>query len=276
MPQNRSTSLYDTITVLFLVLTVAVAAVMVLILNDPETPLNPFPPPTVPQVVQLPTYTPSLTPTLTPTITLTPTVTGTPTITPTGTATTTATPTATPTASDTPTVTPTQVLASGNGQSPTLPPEQLPTTAVPLDDGSGETVPGAATLPADTPYAPPTRSPFPFTTQDVRYMPNPGDQGCQWLSIAGTVTGLVGEPLTGLAIQIEGENFRQVQFSGSAARWGESGFEFTLGAAPRTATYTLRVKSPTGGLLSELVVVDTGNICDTNVAFVEFVQNHPY
>lgn len=272
--RQKRTSLYDAITVLFLVLTVSVAAVTVLILNDPDTPLNPLPLPTVPPVVQLATYTPTATITLTPTATHTPTVTHTPTATATPTVTTTATVTPTPTATHTPTPTPTQVLAGGNGGAPTLPPDQLP-TAVPLDDGNGQVVPNVNTAPAAA-IVPPTRSPFPFTYREVRYLPNPGDQGCQWLSIAGTVTGLVGEPLIGLAIQIEGDNFRQVQFSGAAARWGESGFEFTLGAAPRSATYTLRVKSPTGGLLSELVIVETGNICDTNVALVEFVQNHPY
>lgn len=263
MSRNRST-LYDIITVLFVVLTVGVLAVIVLILNDPNTSLNPLPPPTVPPIVNLPTLTPSAT------ATNTATPTHTPTHTPTATTTGTATATSTPTHTATPTITPTQVLA---GASPQEPASGSPATLAPLDDGSGNAIASAATV---TPFTVATRSPFPFTADPVYYEPNPGEQGCQWLSIAGTVTGLVGEPLTGLAIQVEGEGFRQVQFSGSATRWGDSGFEFTIGAAPRTATFTIQVKSQTGGLLSDVIEVQTGNTCNTNIAIVDFVQNHSY
>lgn len=271
MRRSRAAGLFDVITVLFVVLTVAAATWFVLILNDPQTSLNPLRPPTVPPIVQIPTLTPSSTPTATPTITLTPSATFTPTATGSPTATPTASPTPTATASLTPTITPTAVLAGATSLPQTLPPELLPPVPT-LDDGSGQAVPG---LPA-TPFQVATRSPFPFTVATVRSVANPGVQGCQWLSIAGTVTGLAGEPVTGLTIQIEGENFRQAQFSGSASRWGASGFEFALGAAPRTVRYTLRIKSPSGGLLSDLVVVETGNTCDTNVTIVEFVQNHLY
>jgi len=85
-----------------------------------------------------------------------------------------------------------------------------------------------------------------------------------------------GAPLPGLAVEISGDNFRNVQFSGSAARWGNGGFEFNLGAAPRAATYTLRVLGPVGGPVSEVVYVETGNTCQRNVAIVDFTQNHPY
>jgi hypothetical protein len=243
---------------------------VVLIVSNPNTPLNPLPPPTVPTVVVLPTLTPTATPTVTPTSSATPSVT------PTDTATPTATASGTPTSSPTPTPTFTQVVFGAGGQTPQA---VAPPTTAPLDDGSGAIVPGseAATLPAvGTPVPVPTHSPFPFTTREVRYDPNSGPEGCQWLSIAGTVTGINSEPVAGLAVEINGENFNEVLFSGSSARWGDSGFEFNLGAAPRTATYTLRLLGPTGGPVSELIYVDTGNTCQRNVAIVEFVQNHPY
>ncbi len=273
MSRKRSNSpIYDVITVLFVILTVAVGAVLVLIINDPNTALNPFPPPTIPPIVNLPTLTPSATPTSTPTATATPS------ITPTATATGTATPTSTPTATATPTITPTQVLAGANEQTPQPPPAQ-PATLAPLDDGSGNIISGASpvqTTAVSPPSAARTRSPYPFTVDTIRRTANPGEQGCQWLSIAGTVSGLMGEPLPGLAVEVTGENFRQVQFSGSAARWGESGFEVPVGAAPRTATYTVQIKSSTGGLLSDAIEVETGNTCNETVTLVEFVQNHPY
>jgi hypothetical protein len=110
----------------------------------------------------------------------------------------------------------------------------------------------------------------------VTYETNEGEQGCQWMSIAGTVTSLNGEPVPGLAIEIRGENFNQVQFSGSAERFGEAGFEFYMGESARTATYALQLLDPTGGPVSDIIYVETGSTCQRNVARVEFIQNHEY
>lgn len=265
--QSSGAGFLDVITVLFVALTVGVIALVVLILDDPNTPLNPFPPPTVAPVLALPTLTPSPTVTATPTATDTPTATATPTAT--------NTPTVTPTATDTPTptATPTQVLVGA--PAPAQPTDFSQATALPpLDDGSGGSVPGAVG-PQPAPSTP-TRAPFPFMAGPARYEANDNDQGCQWLSVAGTVTGLSGEPLPGLAIEITGENFRSVRFSGSAGRWGRSGFEFQVGAALRPATFTLLVLGPTGAPISEPVTIETGITCQTNVALVEFRQNHAY
>lgn len=330
--QQQPVSFYDVLTVIFLILTVTVGGLVVLIISDPQTALNPFPPPTAPPIANLPSLTPSNTPTITPTPTDTPTATATPTDTPTATA------TPLPTATPTPTVTATQVVF---GADTATPPEQVvgnapatdpvangddqPTSLPPLDDGSGSLIgtftvtavgdaaassstgATATSSPASTPASPtadsaanpdanpdgdtasvpdtgpgagpaatPTRSAFPFTAEPVRYEANDNDQGCQWLSIAGTIIGLNGEPLPGLAIEIEGENFRSVLFSGSAERWGPAGFEFNLGSAPRAVVYTLRIKGPTGGPISDRIRVETGSTCQQNVAIVEFIQNHPY
>lgn len=266
MAQRRSvwTGIFDAITILFVSLTVAVIALVVLLLDNPNSPLNPFPPPTVAPVLQLPTLTPSATPTATPTVTYTPSVTPTPT------ATFTPTDTPTPTPSATPTATPTQVI--GGVPVPVQPSPGLPTaTLPPLDDGSGGIVPGLGVgAPTFTP------APFPFMAAPVRYQANRDAQGCQWLSIAGTISGLSGEPLPGLAVQLSGESFRSVRFSGSAERWGAAGFEFQVGAAPRPATFTLYVLGPAGTPVSETVTVETGTTCETNIAIVDFLQNRPY
>lgn len=266
--QPSGTSLLDVITVIFVVLTVGVIAAIVLIIANPNTALNPFPPPTIAPIIALPTLTPSPTITPTPTATNTPTATATPTPT--------ASPTATPTATATPlpTATPTQVMAGAQTQPPS--PLALPTDLSPLDDGSGAAVPGTTGQPPTRDVPPPTRAPFPFTAAPARYEANDNDYGCQWLSIAGFITGLDGVPLPGLAIEIEGPSFRSVRFSGSAERWGAAGFEFQVGGAPRPATFTLRVLSPTGSPVSDTITVETGNTCQTNVAVVEFIQNHPY
>jgi hypothetical protein len=122
----------------------------------------------------------------------------------------------------------------------------------------------------------PTRSPFPFDPLPVRYTANDNEQGCQWRSIAGTLTTLSGDPVVGLAVLVEGETFRQVVYSGGAERWGASGFEARLGSAPRAASYTVQVLGPTGAPISPPVTVETGSTCQTNIARIDFVQNHAF
>lgn len=265
MASKRSSPVYDVITALFVVLTVVALGVLLLVWRDPQSPVNPFPPPTLPPRVVLPTAT------LTPTATDTPLPTGTPTASPTPTATATATATATPTATDTPTITPTPVLSGSLSQ---LPAGELPldtATPAPLDDGSGGAIPGSVSSPAL-----PTRSPLPFDAVEVRSEANESEQGCDWRGVAGSLSALNGDPIVGLAVAIEGENFRRVVFSGTAEQWGEGGFEVQVGSEPRAESYTVTVMGPTGAPVSPAVTVETGGTCETNVAVVDFVQNHAY
>lgn len=269
MASKRNSRVYDVITALFVVLTVVALGFVLLLFANPQTALNPFPPPTIAARVILPTATVTPTATDTPLPTLTPTASPTPSATPTATA------TSTPTASATPTITPTPVLSGALSALPAgelAPVTPQPPTLAPLDDGSGGAIPGSLSGPA----ALPTRSPFPFDPAEVRYEANDSDAGCSWRGVAGALTTLSGEPVVGLAIAVEGESFRQVVFSGTAERWGAGGFEVRLGTAPRAATYTLQVLGPTGAPISPEVTFDTGTTCDTNVAVIDLVQNHAY
>jgi hypothetical protein len=146
-------------------------------------------------------------------------------------------------------------------------------TFTPLDDGNGTSLPENNSFSGGVI---PTRSPFPFTASDVTYDTNEGEQGCQWMSIAGTITGVNGEPVPGLAVEIRGNNFNQVVFSGTAARLGEAGFEFYLGRRVRAVTYTLQLLGPSGSPISDVIYVETGSTCESNVARVEFIQNHEF
>ncbi|WP_119065472.1 hypothetical protein [Aggregatilinea lenta] len=269
MRQRRSTVLLDLITVAFLAGTIAVVAFVVLVMNDPQSAVNPFPPPTIPTVAFLPTFTPTATPSITPSASVTPLPSDTP------------TPSITPTPSDTPTPTPTETVsptpvlsgATPFGPQSTSTPGTLSPASLPLDDGSGNTVDGE---PVRTPIPQPTRSEFPFTASEVRYEANANDDGCAWLSVAGSVSDLVGDPLPGLAVQIQGTDFNQVQFAGNASEWGLAGFEFKVGTTPESGEYTLQLLGATGAAVSDAVTVETGDSCTTNVAVVEFVQNHAY
>jgi hypothetical protein len=192
---------------------------------------------------------------------------------------------------------------------PPPPPEPTPTLFLldPVDDGTGE-VPVTTTAtaePDDDPTATPaviatdtprptvlatatgltalpgatnTVTVFPFTLQDeaVTYTQNPNDEGCEWLSIAGQVFDLNGDPLPGLPVQVTGEDFEQIEFTGTALQFGPSGYEVLVNTTPIEAEFVVRLLNTTGQQLSDPIVVRTLSSCERNVAVVNFVQNHEF
>lgn len=119
---------------------------------------------------------------------------------------------------------------------------------------------------------------FPFTLQDeaVTYKANENDEECAWLSIAGQVFDLNGNPLPGLPVQVSGDNFEQIEFTGTAEDFGPSGYEVFLNQTPVEAEFEVRLLNTTGMPLSEPIVVRTLSSCDRNVAIVNFIQNHEF
>src|SRR5258706_3231169 len=187
-PTGRGYGCADVITAIFLLLSVASVSLTILLIANPYSPLNPFPPATLPRPIVLA----SPRPTDTPTITFTPRP---PTATP-PTATRTPLPTATITL--TPTLTNTPVV--GGPAAPTGTP--LPQTATPK-------------------Y---TLSPFPFTAAPVKYVANTSSDGCKWQSIAGSVVDMNGKPIKGLALRVTGSkgNIDEFAYTGTQPGYGES------------------------------------------------------
>lgn len=248
---RRGTALWDIITATFLIASVLVIGTTLLILNDPEASFNPFPNPTLPKVLQIPSPTP-VTPSATPTITPTrPTNTPFPTF----------TPSPTFTESPTPTTTPTQVIQGAGGTGPTL-------------TLSSEGPIGDSTIQPGVVLATQIQSDFPFITRGITYQESP--QGCQWIGVAGNVTGINGEPLTDLAIEVVGADFEMIVFTGSNQAFGLAGYEVQVDNILRVEEYSVRLLGPTGLPISDFIDFDTGNTCDRNVAIVDFVQLTPY
>jgi hypothetical protein len=250
-PRRRGYGCADVITALFLLMTVLVVSGTILLLQNPQSPLNPLPPPTFPPQQVLATLPPTETPTETPT-----NEPPTPTI-----------PTATPTDSPTPTETPT----------PTV-------TATPVVGGIVTLTPaGPAAATAAEPTQPAgTRPPFPFSVKSIRYQKNDGPGGCKWQSIAGVVFNLEGVPrrrdegsLTVRVTSVDGI-IDEFHFTGEQPRFGESGFEAFLGETPRIADYSIQLLGVTGAPISEKVTVQTRATCEEAVALIEFVQNYTY
>lgn len=119
-----------------------------------------------------------------------------------------------------------------------------------------------------------TESPFPFVllNEGAVYIPNANDQGCNWSSIAGTVTDLNGAPLDGYGIRVRGEGRDETVFTGSAATFGPGGFELFLNGVPTEAEFTVQLLSPQGAPLSQEYPVATRATCEENVAVLSFAQ----
>jgi len=121
--------------------------------------------------------------------------------------------------------------------------------------------------------------PFIITDDGVLYTPNANGSGCDWSSIGGTVTGLNGEPLNGLRVRItDAENPEQLEvevFSGAVATFGDGGFEYPLGNAPRAGRYDVQLFSSAGAPLSDAYRIVTRDRCEENVAIINFVQIDP-
>jgi hypothetical protein len=119
-----------------------------------------------------------------------------------------------------------------------------------------------------------TDSPFPFiaANEGAVYIPNANDQGCNWSSIAGTVTDINGVTLDGYGIRVRGDSLDETVFTGATQTFGPGGFELFLNGTPAEATYTVQLLSPQGAPLSQEIIVNTRATCEENVAVISFMQ----
>lgn len=151
-----------------------------------------------------------------------------------------------------------------------------PAQVLPTPDESGQIFIVITDTPAvtfDTP-APVTESPYPFIVLDpVLYVPNANDFGCNWWSIAGTVTDLNGQALNGYRIRISGDGVNETVFSGAALTFGAGGYELPLIGTPQAADFTVQLFSAQEVALSEPISVQTRADCEGNVTIVNFIQN---
>ena len=241
---QRGGVIFDALTVLFITASMLMLVATVLIINNPESALNPFPATPLPTFYQSPTpsatFTPSVTPTATPTDIP-------PTFTPTN------TPTLIPSLTPSLTLTPTPVLPGLDG---------LPT----IEPGQRDTVENGTVVFQDP------NAEFPFVVFAVRYEQNSRSSGCNWISIAGNISGRNGEPITDIAVEVTGDDFEFIRFSGADADFGIAGFEIQLGTQPFSGSYNIRLLGTDGLPLSDTVEIEIGNTCQTNVTIVEFRQ----
>ncbi len=225
---------WNILTALFLLATVCILGVVAVIFINPRSSLNPFPQPTVPIALQLPTSTPTpvnqLPPTWTPT--LTPPPTSTPTVTPTRPP---ATPTTTPTRFVLPTWTPT-----------------------------------ATNTPTPRPsFAPSANSPswMPSPNHGCDWM----GVGGQVLDSAGNPVNGITVFLGG---KYEGKPIQLTTTTVSGTAFGDGGYEIKLADDPNSVKETLYVQlyAADGAPVSRQVYFRTYDDCQKNLIRIDFAQ----
>jgi len=122
---------------------------------------------------------------------------------------------------------------------------------------------------------------FPFQLLQppgIVYATNENGRECEWLSIAGTVVDLNGEPSNGLRVRFVNQLTQEENtvFTGSSATFGDGGFEFVIGTAPEINGYFVQLLSQTSQPLSEEMTIVTSGQCEQNVAIVNFEQIAPF
>jgi hypothetical protein len=225
------------LSILALIGVLCVACFTITVFTNPHSALNPFPPPTMPALMSLPTETPTtiiitLPPTWTPTISPIPNPTDTP----------------QPTSTLPPTPTPVSLSST-----PTETETKLPSSyAFIVREGSPKAIPNI-------------------------YHPELGclwmGVGGQVLDINNApVTGLIislGGELPGVKIP---EHF--ITLTGVAINYGRSGYEFKLADKPIASRKSLwlQLLNQSGGPLSDKVYFDTYDNCEKNLIIIDFKQ----
>lgn len=229
--------LWNVLTILVLLVTLAVAVVFLVVFINPHAPINPFPPPELPPAAALPTATP------TPLIQLPPTWTPSPTSEPT------ATHTPKPTSTSPPTVTPFSLFPA----SPTPVQTQI-TTGKPFVVGPGT----------------------PLGTSSQAFHPDKGCNWLGVAGQVFDLTGrpLSGLQVRVKGV-LAGKPVDLLSLTGVTAAYGTEGFyEFELNDQPVASHQALWVQlEDQGGLpMSDKITFDTFDNCEKNLIFVNFVQ----
>ncbi len=188
LPQTGSSreGLWNLLTLLVIAGMVFAVAFFAVIYVNPYVSFNPYPPPTLPVALILPTATPVPTQ-----------------------------PSATPIPSDTPTPAPTF----------TSPPPTVTPTLMGMDRR-----PTATATPQENAIYAFTLQSAPASIDAAMLYPDRG--GCVWMGVGGQVLDLQGRPVTGISVQLGGsigdQPVDQTSLTGTALKYGEAGYEFTL------------------------------------------------
>jgi hypothetical protein len=237
-PARKASALvFNVLTVVILITTICLAGVFISIFINPNSGLNPFPPPTLPVAISLPSATPTFGVSLPPTWTPVPTKEPTATYTPRPTATLPPTETAFP-------------LAPQESETPAPPSGGMPFI---LQSGSPVAIANIAYPESGCDWLGVAGQVFDLSGAAV-----PGQQ----VQMGGV---LAGSPVPGGVM---------ITLTGLAPQYGPGYFEFTLGDKPVASKGTLWIQllDQTGLPMSEKVYFDTYDDCQKNLIVINFKQ----
>lgn len=268
--RNSNATLYNVITALSLLGTLAVVIALVVVLMSPA-PTNDAELTAVAALL-IPTREPSATPTET----LTPTITRTP-LPPTFTPTPTETFTPSPTLTEPPTITPSATITDT--------PAPTATASVTNTPSATDTPIATPTPEGPTPTFTPSVSPFLFELRDqvtfVRNFANTAQ--CAWQGVGGQVIGIDGQPFArNLQVRVYNSGFERVVTVGSNSLYGQtgangvnSGYEAQVSNAINNQLYFVQLETVNGVAVSPTYQVQFPSSCEGNVAIINFLQQRP-
>ena len=240
-PRSTSGIIWNILTLLVLLGVVCLGSYFIMIFINPQSGINPFPPPTLPVALQFPTETPTPRGVLPATWTPEPTD----------------PPTEVPTPRSTATLPPTPTFFS------LVPGEETSETATvePTAGGMPFVLKGGK-------YA---------AIENFAYP----EAGCDWMGVAGRVFDLRDSVILGQQVQLggvlpgaPGPGDFSLTLTGLATRYGAGFYEFTLANRPiaSNGTLWLQVLDQQGLPMSDKVYFDTSAECDKNLILVDFEQ----
>jgi len=248
--QDSAALIWNILTVVVVLMTLCICIGVGFLLINPQSPINPFPPPTLPVEAEYPTATPTPKSVLPPTWTPAPTEPATQTPNPTNTA--------------------------------------IPTNTVPAVSTS--TLALQTGTPVISTETPGDNQPTSTPSEGMPFVLHPGDPvainnighpelGCNWMGTAGRAFDLSGAPIEqGLFVQMGGtlneEPVEMLGMLGMVDTYGPGSYEFVLGDTPIESTQTLWVQLFDQAMLplSEQINFDTFADCDQNLILINFNQ----
>jgi hypothetical protein len=241
--RQRKDSLWNWFSILVLLGAAGAVFVFYLIYQNPQSVFNPYPPPTMPAALALPTATetpPSLPATWTPEIS--------------------ATPQPNVTLDPVGTEEMTDVVSIGETQSSTL-------MAATEDPGTA--------VSSNYPYMI-KGTPAPIAAVII----DSSRQECDWMGVGGQVHDLQGRPVTGVVVQLggklDGSPISQFSLTGTALNYGPAGYEFKLSDHPIASQGTLwiRLIDQSNYQISSKIYFDTYDMddCSKNLVIINFKQ----
>jgi hypothetical protein len=229
---------WNILTIVTLVGVLCLGGYFLSVFINPNSALNPFPPPVLPTLVEFPTatWTPIQPPaTWTPTPTLQPS----------------------PTRTEAPTWTPV--------------PSNTPFF---LSTGTLRWTPTRTPMPSKTPKA--TSMPVTTTINYLNSTIYHPEAGCNWFGVAGQAVDKNNAPIMYLTLHLggtlDGKTVDYLSLTGTAPDYGVAGFEFRLGDKPVASNGTLwiQVLDQAGQPLTDRVYFDTFASCEKNLVLFRF------